>query len=168
VNWKDYYRRRDALNAVLEQARRDPDGGLPFTAEAAEVFGKPADLLLALHYKWTMALTGRLGVALSEAESDPDVDPVDAVAAAWRTTAAGHPELRRLLDEGAGDHELAMRPAIEGEQRLLALSAGLAGPAERTEDVTDAGAALLALVRDAPQRRRGPVEQLLRRLVPSA
>lgn len=170
MGWEDHYRRRDALNAVLEHAKRDPAAGLPFT-EVADVFATPADLLLALHYKWVMALTGRLGVALSEASGSPDLDPVDAVIAAWRATAAEHGELRQLLDAGADDHELAMRPAIEREQRLLALAAGLAEPGERPEEITRVGATLLALVRNAPERparRRGPVEQLLRRLVTSA
>ena len=170
MSWTDFYRRRDALDAVLEQARRDPEGSLPF-AEVADVFAGPEDLLLALHYKWTMKLTGQLGVALSEASRDLDVDLVDAVMAGWRATAAEHATLRRLLDAGVAEHPEALRPAIEGEQRLLALAAGLADPHETTEEITRVGATLLVLLRNAPERpsrRRGPVEQLLRRLVPSA
>jgi len=168
MGWKDFYRRRDAIDDVLERAGRDPDGGLPFTGPATEVFASQADLLLALHYKWTMALTGRIGVALAEADRDPGIDRVDAVTGAWRRTAAAHPVLRRLLDEAA--NEPAMRPAVEGEQRLLALSAGLAGPAESVEDVTRTGAAVLALVRAVPEPRqcRRGAAGLLRRLVPSA
>jgi hypothetical protein len=170
MSWTDFYRRRDALDAVLEQARRDPAGTQPYEVpEAAAEFDGPEDLLLALHYKWMMKLTGQLGVALSEASRDPDIDVVDAVLAGWRATAAEHPELRRLLDAGA-DVE-ALRPAIEGEQRLLALSAGMAEPHEPAEEISRVGATLLALLRNAserPARRRSPVEQLLRRLVPSA
>src|SRR5262245_12322073 len=127
MSWSDYYRRRDALNAVIEHARRDPASTLPYTEvpEATEVFRTPADLLLALHHKWIMALTGQLGVALAEADRKSG-DPVDAVAAGWRATAAEHPTLRALLDANAAEHAEAMRPAIEGEQRLLALAAGLA------------------------------------------
>jgi hypothetical protein len=127
MGWKDFYRRRDAIDAVLERAGRAPDGGLPFAGSAAEVFASPAYLLLALHHRWLMALTGRIGVALAEADRDPGIDPLDAVTGAWRTTAAAHPVLRRLLDEGLAADEPSMRPAVEGEQRLLALAAGLAG-----------------------------------------
>lgn len=173
MSWSDYYRRRDTLDAVLEHASRNPAGTLPYAEvrEATEIFSGPADLLLALHYKWIMALTGRLGVALVEAGRNPDLDQVDAVADAWRATAAEHATLRRLLDANVDDHAEAMRPAIEGEQRLLALAAGLAEPHETTAEITSVGATLLALVRTAPERqarRRNPVELLLRRLVPSA
>ena len=167
MSWTDFYRRRDALDAVLEHARRNPEGGLPTN----DVFPSQANLLLALHHRWTMKLTGRLGVALTEAGRDPDVDLVDAVLAGWRATAAEHPTLRRVLDQGTAEHAEAMRPAIEGEQRLLALAAGLAEPHERPEEIARVGAALLALLHNAserPTRRRSPVEQLLRRLVPSA
>ena len=119
MSWDDFYRRRDALNAVLEHAGRNPDGPLPYDAvpDAAQIFANPAELLAALQYKWTMALTGRLDVALAEAERDPTIDTVDAMAAAYRATTAEHPVLRRLLDRNEG----AARPALAGEQRLLAL-----------------------------------------------
>lgn len=179
MSWHDFYRRRDALNAVLEHARRNPASPLPYAEvpEAAEVFGRPTELLLALHHKWIMLLTGRLGVALAEAERDPQADTVEAVAAAWRDTAAEHPVLRGLLDRNEaehgehGEHGGMMRAAIEGEQRLLALSAGLAEPPEGTAEITAVGAAFRALIRNTPERpprRRGPVEQLLRHLIPSA
>jgi hypothetical protein len=161
MSWSDYYRRRDAIDAVLERARRDPAAGLPVT-EVAEVFAGPAELLPALHHRWLRALTGRVEVALCEAGADP----VDAVSAAWHATAAEHPVLRRLLDEHAGDP--ALRPALEGEQRMLALAAGLAGPGEPAGEVSGAGAAFLALLRataPAPRPRR---RHLLRRLVASA
>ncbi len=171
MSWTDFYRRRDALDAVLEHARRDPESPLPCPEEAAEVFAGPEDLLLALHHKWIMKLTGRLGVALTEASRDPGADQVDAVLAGWRATATEHPELRRLLDTGMRDHAELMRPAVEGEQRLLALAAGLAEPHDTAEQIARVGATLLALPHNAPERparRRNPVEQLLRRLVPSA
>jgi hypothetical protein len=170
MSWTDFYRRRDALDAVLEQARRYPTNTLPF-AEIPEVFTGPEDLLLALHYKWTMKLTGQLGVALAEADRNPDVDPIDAVQAGWRATAAEHPTLRRLLDAGMSEHADVLRPAIEGEQRLLARAADLVEPHDTAEEITRVGATLLALLRNAPERparRRSPVGQLLRRLVASA
>ncbi|HEV2780750.1 MAG TPA: hypothetical protein VGX25_15275 [Actinophytocola sp.] len=168
MSWTDYYRRRDALAAVLEHARRNPAGDLPYD-DVSDVFASPEKLVLALHYKWLLALTGRVGVAQAEAERDHDIDPVDAVSAAWRSTAAEHPTLRRLLDRHADTP--ALRAAVEGEQRMLALAAGLAEPADTTAQITRVGAAYLTLLRTTPElpaRRRGPVEQLLRRLVPSA
>jgi hypothetical protein len=170
MSWTDFYRRRDALDTVLEHAHRNPESALPFDL-VSEIFNGPEDLLLALHYKWIMKLTGQVGVALAEAGRDADVDPVDAVLAGWRATAAEHPTLRRVLDTGMAEHAEAMRPAVEGEQRLLALAAGLAEPHDTAEEIAGVGATLLALLRNAPERparRRGPVEQLLRRLVPSA
>lgn len=170
MSWNDFYRRRDVLNAVLDHARRDPAGGLPFDeiADVPELFGTPESLLLALHYKWVMALTGRVGVALSAADRDPEIDRVDAVASAWRSTATELPDLRRLLDEGE-EHD-TLSSAVEGEQRLLALAAGLSEPGDTTAEITRVGATYLALLRTTPERparRRGPVE-LLRRLVASA
>ncbi len=170
MSWTDFYRRRDALDTVIEHARRNPEGDLPF-AEVKDVFGTPEDLLLALHHKWIMKLTGQLGVALTEASQDPDVDLVDAVLAGWRATATEHPALRRLLDAGMEQYAETMHPAIEGEQRLLALAAGLAEPHDTPAEISRVGATLLALLHNAserPARRRSPVEQLLRRLVPSA
>src|SRR5882672_2947419 len=152
MSWNDFYRRYDALNAVLEQASLDPAGTLPFTEVpgVAEVFGSPAELLRALHHRWFMALTGRVEVALAEAERDRDVDPVDVVAAAWRSTAVWHDVLRRLLDANTEEHGAAMRAALEGEQRMLALAAGLADPHEPKEEITRIGATFLTLLRTAP------------------
>jgi hypothetical protein len=169
MSWADFYRRRDAINAVLETARREPDRDLAWS-DVSDLFATPAELLLALHYSWMLVLTGRLGVNLAKADRDPGMDRVDAVLTAWRATAAQHDALRRILDVHA--EEPAMRPAIEGEQRLLALSAGLAELHDSSDEITRVGAALVALARNAPERvaqkRRGPVEQLLRRLVASA
>jgi hypothetical protein len=172
MSWTDFYRRRDALDAVLEQARRDPASTAPFASfasipQVAAEFARPEDLLLALHHRWSLRLTGQLGVALS----NPDIDPVDAVLAGWRTTAAANPELRDLLDRGAREYPDVVRPAVDGEQRLLAHCAGLAEADDSPEEVTRLGATLLALLRNGserPARRRSPVEQLLRRLVASA
>lgn len=173
MSWQDFYRRRDALDAVEEHARRNPAATLPFAEVpgVAEIFASPADLALALHHRWSLKLTGRVGLALADAERDPGIDRVDAVAAAWRSTAREFPALRRLLDVATEAHGAALRPAVEGEQRLLALAAGLADPAEPADEIGRIGAAFLALLRSTPERparRRNPVEQLLRRLVASA
>src|ERR1044072_2300411 len=130
MSWADFYRRRDALDAAVRLAGRDPKGPLPFTQvpNAAEVFTGPAELLLALHYRWSMKLTGRLGVAVADAERDPAVDRVDAVVKAWRETAAAHPALRGLLDAHADDFDGALRPGPASEHPTLAPAAGRAGP----------------------------------------
>lgn len=173
MSWNDFYRRYDALNAVLEHARRDPASTLPFdeVAGVAEVFASPAELLRALHHRWLMALTGRVEIVLAETERDPDVDSADAVLAAWRSTATWNDVLRRLLDANLERYAADLRPALEGEQRMLALAAGLVEPHEPRAEITRIGAAYYALLHtsaDRTPRRRNPVEQLLRRLVPSA
>src|SRR5258706_13549351 len=97
MGWNDYYRRRDALDSVLTRAERDPAGPLPHSDD----FDGPADLLQALHYRWTLKLTGRLGAALAEAERDPSIDAVDAVSEAWRKTIADNPTLHTVLETHA-------------------------------------------------------------------
>ncbi|MEV4314380.1 hypothetical protein [Actinocrispum sp. NPDC049592] len=166
MSWKDYYERRDALDSVLVRARRNPEGPLPHS----EVFADHEELLLALHYRWTLKLTGALGAVLAEAERDPSVDHVDAVSAAWRRTVRDNETLHAVLDAHAPRYE-ALRPMLEAEQRTLALAAGLAEPHEPSEEITRVGAAFLALLQTAkpePAKRRSPVEQLIRRLVASA
>jgi hypothetical protein len=165
MGWSDYYERRDALDSVLVRAGRDPEGPLP----RSPGFDGPADLLLALQHRWALKLTGRLGMVLAEAERDPSIDLVDAVAAAWRRTVTENQALHAVLDAHAARYE-ALLPQLEAEQRTLALAAGLAEPHEDAEEITRVGAAFLTLRRSAPRqpRRRNPVEQLLRRLVASA
>ena len=178
MSWEDFYKRRDALDAAVRLAGRDPEGPLPFAQvpNATEVFTGPAEMLLALHYRWTMKLTGRLGMAVADAERDPQVDRVDAVRTAWLDTADEFSVLRRLLDAHADDHDGALRPALAGEYRMLALAAGLAEHGEDPEEIARIGHALLALIRTTPdrrptpepQRRRNPIEQFIRKLVASA
>jgi hypothetical protein len=123
-----------------------------------------------LQYKWSQALTGRVTVALSDAERALDVDHVEAVATAWRTTAAKNPELRALLDDYLPVAGPAFRAAVRAEQRMIAYAAGLAETGEPAEETARIGAAFIALVRGTPRtpiRRGNPVEQLLRRLVAS-
>lgn len=173
MGWNDFHRRQRALDAVLDRAARNPAGPLPFAEApgAAEVFASRAELLRALHYRWLLRLGGRISVALAKAERDPGADQVEAVSRAWRATAAEHPVLRAVLDANADRDPEALRPAVEGEQRLLALTAGLAAPDEPREEVARVGAAFLALLRTtpprSPRRRATPVD-FLRRLVASA
>ncbi|MET0134829.1 MAG: hypothetical protein ABW215_14705 [Kibdelosporangium sp.] len=166
MSWSDYYERRDALDSVLARAARNPRGPLP----RSNAFTDPAELLLALHYRWTLKLTGRLGAALADAERDPSTDLVDVISAAWRRTATDNPALHAVLDAHAERYE-ALRPMLDAERRTLALAAGLAEPHEPSEEITRVGAAFLALLQTAAprdSRRRGPLEQLVRRLVANA
>ncbi|WP_199443368.1 hypothetical protein [Umezawaea beigongshangensis] len=159
MSWNDFYRRRDALDAVLRRAELDPAAP---PVHDPSLFPSRDDLLLALHHRWMQQLTGRLGVALSAAEDgNGDADRVEVVVRTWCGLAAEQPVLRAVLD-----HHLADRAAVEREQRLLALTAGLAELSEPDEEITPVGAAFLNLVRATPPRaRRRP---LLHRLARSA
>jgi hypothetical protein len=136
MSWDEFYRRRDALDAVLAT------GDLDHAAARASV-GDRDQVLAALRHRWSLVLTGHLGAALTE-----DGEATDAVARAWRRAAADRPALRRLLDEHGGPD-----PA---ERRLVALAAGLADPHEPAESIEAIGAAFLGLIRnqDQPPRRR--------------
>lgn len=166
MSWTDFYQRRDAIDQVLRQAGRNPGRGLPF-AELPEVtkhFASKEDLALALQYKWSQLLLGRIGVALADAEKSPDVDHVAAVAAAWRRTAADNPVLRELLDDYVGEAGETFLASVRAEQRMVALAAGLAEDGESPDEIARIGAAFLALVRGRAERtrRRNPIEQLFR------
>ena len=137
MGWNDFYRRRDALDAVL---RRDPAGPLEFDRTAFETAD---ELLLALHHRWLQQLTGRLGVALADTD-----DRVETVLRTWRVLAAEQPALRGVLDAHLADGE-----AVEREERLLALTSGLADLSEPAAEVTRIGAAFLALIRSEPAVR---------------
>ncbi len=146
MGWDDFYRRRDALDAVVERGE----------LVVPDVFHGPGELLLALHHRWSLRLAGRVELAT------PAEDPVDAVGAAWRETAVANPGLRRLLDEHA-DHP-ALREVTMAEQRMLATAAGLTEPGDGPAERAAVGAAFTALLRNGP--RRGPVERFPS-LVPS-
>ncbi len=153
MGWNEYYRRRDALNGVIERGELSvPDG-----------FDGPVEVLLALHHRWSLQLVGRLELAAEAAEAAGD--PVEAVGDAWRAAAAANPALLALLDEHAGHP--ALGALIRAEHRMLARTAGLAGPEDGRLEQAALGAALVARLRDDPRERRSPVERLLRRLVPS-
>ncbi|MFD0486772.1 hypothetical protein ACFQ0O_06635 [Saccharopolyspora spinosporotrichia] len=109
MSWHDFYRRQSAIQAVLDHATAHPSDELALEAvpQASEVFATTGELLRALHYKWTQLLTGRIGIALADADADPRVDRVQAVTTAWRRTAAGNPDLRAVLDRHAGARRCA-------------------------------------------------------------
>jgi hypothetical protein len=174
MSWDRFYRRRDAINTVLAAANRNPEAGLPFDElpEVTEVFDSREELALALQYKWSQLLGGRINLALSDAEQGTEVDHVDAVSAAWRATAAGYPALRRVLDNYAGEGSAKFEAALRAEQCMLALAAGLADSGESTREINRIGGAFLRLIRNTPEQavphRRSPVEQLLRKLAATA
>lgn len=148
MGWDDFYRRRAAMDAYLAA-----DGALP----VPEPFDDLDELLLALHYRWSLRLASR--IELSTLDSTADL--VDAVSAAWRENAAADPALRRVLDANA--ERPALREAIRTEQRLVATTAGLTDPEDGPAEAAAVGAAFLTLLRSKPPRRN-----LFRRLVPSA
>jgi len=152
MGWQDFYRRRDELNAAVEQGE----------LRTSDVFTDTAELLLALHHRWTQRLTARVELATV----DPAADLVDAVGEAWRRTAEDNAQLRELLDK----HAAELRPFTEAEHRMLASSAGLTEETDDAEETAAIGAAFVALQRSAPVRggRGNPVERLFRRLLPSA
>jgi len=156
MGWQDFYRRRDALNAAVEQGE----------LRTGDVFDDERELLLALHHRWTRRLSARVELATVEADRDPAGDLVDAVGLAWRRTAADNAALRELLDAHAAD----LRPLVEEEHRMLATAAGLTEPSDSAEEAAAIGAAFVALQRTAPgtHPRGNPVERLFRRLMPSA
>ncbi|WP_158887857.1 hypothetical protein [Amycolatopsis anabasis] len=177
MSWNDFYRRRDVMDAVLRQAARNPGGELPFAdvPGAAQAFACEEDLLLALHYRWTQLLSGYLRAEVAgpeDAEGVPgdNEDHVDAVTRACHAAAADHDTLRAVLDANL-DRYASLRSMREAEQRMLAITAGLAEPHEPVEEITKVGAAFDALLRNGPARparRRSPVGSLLRMLAPSA
>ena len=140
MSWSDFYRRRDALDAVLRAAAGDPAAPLTFDRG---LFASADELLLALHYRWMQQLTGRLGTALEDSD-----DRVETVTRTWRELAAEQPVLRAVLDA-----HLTCAEAIEREQRLLALTAGLAELSEPSAEIARVGAAFLGLLRSRPAVR---------------
>jgi hypothetical protein len=170
MSWTDFYRRRDAIDAVLAHAEQHPGAGLPFAElpAARAVFADRESLALALQYKWSQVLTGHIGTALSG--TDLDADQVEAIAAAWRRAARQHRALRGLLDQYTAEADPTFRRALSAEQRMVAFAAGLAEHGEPADEAARIGAAFVALIRGPrqPVSRRTSVEQLFRRLVASS
>lgn len=178
MGWNDYYARRAVMDAALEAARRDPAAPLPFAHidRAADLFGTPEQLLLALYHRWTQRMTGllRAGAAGPEdAATVPDqaaADYPDRVAAAWRETRAENQTLRAVLDANIERYPGVLLPALENEQRILALTAGLADLSDTPREAIETGAGFLALIRhgdDPRARQHSPMGQLLRFLAPT-
>jgi hypothetical protein len=161
MSWTRFYQRRHAMEAALTHATRNP-GELPYSEHplVQAAFDSRTDLVLALQYRWTQQLNGRLQLALDEADQN-DIDRVEAVSEAWARTAEANSVLRRVLDENLDSEEPAIKQAREAEARDLALAAGLAERMEPAEEVSKIGAAFTALLRDqastSAHGRRGPV-----------
>jgi hypothetical protein len=173
MSWTDFYQRRDTIDLVLTRAGRDRGAGLPFAdlPEVRDQFRSREELALALQYKWSQLLLGRLGVALLDAEHNTEVDNLEAVATAWRRTAAQAPVLRELLDGYVEDAGPEFRAALAAEQRMIAYASGLAEFGEPAAETARVGAAFLALIRDTPDRQRvrcNPLEALIRKVVASS
>lgn len=153
MTWDDFYQRQHATERAIDFARQHPDEPLDIeripAAQAA--FASTEELLAALHYTWTQALTGRIGVALAVAEEDPHADRVQAVTRAWRQAAAEHPVLRRVLEDHAQHQSELLRRCFQREQRLLGLASGLADLGEPAEDIARIGSAFLRLLRVGPE-----------------
>ncbi|ASR39068.1 hypothetical protein BAY61_07425 [Prauserella marina] len=183
MSWEDFYRRRDLIDAVLDAAKAGKQHEPPWRAvpEAIREFGGEERLLLALQYKWSQVLGGRLRVENSGPEDagDPrggkdDTDQVDAVARAWLSAERDNATLRGLLDSATAASP-ALRAANDAELRMLAITAGLAEPGEPDAEVTEVGNAFVALLRERrrhpgqrPARKANPLGQLLRALAPTA
>ncbi|GAA1203307.1 hypothetical protein [Prauserella alba] len=178
MSWNDYYRRRDILDTVVRRARRDPAAPLSLQEipGAADEFASEEELLLALHYRWQQALSGRLRAEVGGPEDSADLpggrdaDHVEAVSRAWRKTCSDHAALRALLDAHLDEHP-ALRRAHEAQLRMLAVTAGLAEPGEPADEVTQVGNTLVGLMRtrasDLGAPPRNPVGQFLRKLAPT-
>jgi hypothetical protein len=168
MSWTDFYQRRDAIDEVLRQAGQDVRGELPYEGlpQVTAQFASREDLALALQYKWSQLLLGRITVALNDAEHSPDVDHVEAVSAAYRKAVADNPVLRELLDNYTAKAGPEFLASARAEQRMVALAAGLAEYGEAEEEIARVGAAFVALVRGSTQRSRGRrTIDLLRMLV---
>lgn len=169
MSWNDFYKRRDAIDAVLALAARRRSGKLPYheLPQVRDVFASEDELLRALQYKWQRTLTAQIDLAVAEADDDPRIDRFDVVSRAWKTATRREPALRRILDEHA-DHP-AIREQVASERRQLAHVAGLTSAGDTDEDVTALGDTFLALVR-AGQRAARPNKRpsLLRKLVGAA
>jgi hypothetical protein len=91
MSWNDFYRRRDALDAVLRDARHDPSAPLLVDPD---VFDSREELLLALRHRWNQRLNGRVAVELLDTADDHET----VVARVTRMLSVEDPTLRAVLD----------------------------------------------------------------------
>jgi len=171
MSWTDFYRRRDAIDAVLAHAEQHPRW--PACRSTSYRQGSPTARAWRspLQYKWSQVLTGHIGTALSETDRKPDADHVEAVAAAWRLAARPAPGAAWA----AGPVHDRGRPGVPPDATGRAADGRVrrrSGRARRTgrRDRPDRGprSSPSSVVHAQPVSRRTSVEQLFRRLVASS
>lgn len=133
MTWKSFHNRGEILRAVTAEADRRLDGRLPVDLDGVtETFGDELALLGALQLRWHARLSGRIE---RELLLNQPMDLESAVVAAWRAAAADLPGVRAILDHYR-DHPVddamatAVTKATAKEHTVLAVAAGLAGPAD--------------------------------------
>ncbi|WP_198048351.1 hypothetical protein, partial [Saccharomonospora iraqiensis] len=120
MSWKDFYRRREIMDAAVELGNHDAHGRIPFDRidGARDLFGSEENLLLALHQRWTQALSGYLRARVAGPEDADNVpaggerDHVDAVSRAWRAAVRRNAALHAVLEANV-DRSVALRRAHE-------------------------------------------------------
>lgn len=95
MSWTDFHRRNDAINAVLQHARRTAEATLPWhLPEVSAVFRSPQELVNALHYKWALLVTAHMDCDMFEENRTP----VYAARHAEHLAAEEEPMLRELIE----------------------------------------------------------------------
>lgn len=139
--WDNFHRRAAAIRAVVEDLDATVATDPRWTAELAEVFPGPDDVLVALHEMWSRRVTARVEMALDLGQDLP----AESVENAWFEVAAELPGVRRVLDAHAQDEVL--QPFEQHEHRLLAIAAGMASPSDSLEYAARAGRRLVTNIR---------------------
>lgn len=157
--WKSYHQRSAALREVV--AHLDAGGATDpeWNDDLARVFGDPDGLLRALHDLWSRRLEARIEMALDVGEDLP----AECVASAFFEVEAELRGVRRVLDAHA--HDEALRKHEQHEHRLVAIAAGMAGPADPLPYAAAAGARLVANIRAQRVEPVVPRQRLGDRLV---
>ncbi|OLF08705.1 hypothetical protein BLA60_22065 [Actinophytocola xinjiangensis] len=88
MGWTEHYQRQDALDRVVASGRM-------FVPEG---FADEGEVLLALRYRWSLQLAGRMEMAVHTGGD---------LREAWESAAEANPGLRRLLDAHVGHPALA-------------------------------------------------------------
>jgi len=110
MSWTETHTRWTALREVRAEIERH--GELPWSAELADIFGTPRELVLALQYFWTLTLAARVDDAT-------ELDGAGVARLAAQRFAEQNTGLRRVL----GQHS----PALDAhEQRIVADFGGYA------------------------------------------
>jgi hypothetical protein len=135
------------LNAILDQARQDPDSVDSISDEQ----------LCGLQCRWTTALLSRLDQAIECAGPEP---LIDTVGAAWCQLAGEQAILREVLD-AAEPRSVALGAAMRAEFRYLAFAVGSVGVHDPDEEAVRQGRAHRDLMRfgvdgSRPEAQRRP------------